>query len=62
MKTSFHISGFWFHVEWNGNEGIDHRGNKWRMVDGQPQPAGQATEIAVIIAETSAQLIKALAA
>lgn len=30
-NTSFHISGFWFHIEWDkeGKTGIDQHGKKW---------------------------------
>lgn len=31
MKSSFHIGGFWFHVNWSadGKTGIDQHGRKW---------------------------------
>jgi len=29
MKNSFNILGFWFHLTWNGNIGIDQHGNTW---------------------------------
>lgn len=29
VNTSFHICGFWFHVNWDGNEGTDQQGGKW---------------------------------
>jgi len=29
-KSSIHISGFWFHINWkNDSEGYDQRGTKW---------------------------------
>jgi len=28
-ETSFEICGFWFHVTWNGLNGIDTQGGKW---------------------------------
>lgn len=31
MKTSFHIGGFWFHVQWDnkGKTGKDQHGRLW---------------------------------
>jgi hypothetical protein len=31
MNTSFHIGGFWFHVQWDreGSKGRDQRGATW---------------------------------
>ena len=29
-KRSIHINGFWFHIEWNGEIGIDQHGRRWR--------------------------------
>jgi hypothetical protein len=30
-RTSFHINGFWFHINWNylGTMGIDQHGDTW---------------------------------
>lgn len=38
-NTSFHISGFWFHVDWDseGKTGIDQQGRKWTNID-NPEP------------------------
>lgn len=38
METSFEICGFWFHVTWNGNNGIDTQGRKWTNPE-NPTPA-----------------------
>ncbi len=28
-KTSVQINGWWFHISWDGDEGIDQHGRKW---------------------------------
>lgn len=37
IKKSVHIAGFWFHIDFIGNEGIDQKGNKWINPD-TPEP------------------------
>lgn len=38
-KTSHHICGFWFHIEWdNHKEGKDQHGNEWMMAGDRPVP------------------------
>ena len=37
-KTSHHICGFWFHIEWDNDNGIDQHGNEWMMVKDRPVP------------------------
>ncbi len=29
-KTSVQINGFWFHISWDGENGTDQHGRKWR--------------------------------
>lgn len=28
-KSSHHINGFWFHINWDGDKGIDQHGREW---------------------------------
>lgn len=35
--TSHHEYGIWFHITWEGDQGVDHRGRKW-VNRKNPQP------------------------
>nr|AKH47485.1 hypothetical protein [uncultured marine virus] len=37
MKKSISIAGFWFHIVFDGNNGIDQRGNEWINFE-NPEP------------------------
>lgn len=58
MKTSHHITGFWFHITWNGNEGIDQHGCKWINPD-QPEKK-HYHKILVAVCEIQADIAKTI--
>lgn len=59
MKTSFHIGGFWFHVEWraDGKIGTDQHGRKWHNKDNPHTDTG----VTEIICQQTNDVVKLLA-
>ncbi len=41
-QTSIHISGFWHHISWQGEEGVDQHGFKWVNPDNPRMKYGHA--------------------
>lgn len=46
MIKSHNYNGFWFHIKWDGNEGVDQHGRKWVNPD---NPQTKVSEVKAII-------------